>query len=354
MEMNRFMTFIVCMVIGTILIMSVLVPVINDSGSDSGSGSGTGTATDVLYYNAPVDNEEHVYSIVNDFNDDEMSSGTLKILLDDSVMKEITWDDTSVDQNNKPDDIAIPILFGGFTTDMQGVSVSISYMYYVGVTYMWMDRWVPMTNMIEAGVAIVGTDSNIIYNENDISDTPHTISVIGDTISNIDEEVPLILYSSIKLMLNNDGTHFYIKNPEFNSDDDITVVGYSNETRWIDQTDWDMWGAGCWFTGKIAYIDEMNYHETSNSTAVLNSSTAVANMTGDELESIDMTVTFEDNHEMEMQIDHAIVPVYEIDDGGSGDGGSDSGPVKAILTVIPLLMIVGMVLLGLNMIFKKE
>lgn len=354
METNKYLTLVITLVVGTILITGVLIPVISDSGSNSGSGSGTDTATDVLYYSAPVDDEEHVYSIVNLEDDEQQSSGTIRILLDDSVMKEIPWDNTSVDQNNRPDDVTIPILMGEFTTDVQGTSISVSYVYYVGVTYSWMDHWIPWISMIGAGVMTMGTDSNILYDENGISGT-YTISVIGDAISDVNGNAPLIPYSGITLMLNNDGTHFYIKNPEFNSDDDITIVGYHNETEWVSEADWTMWGAGCWFTGKIADIEEMNCNRNVNSSEDAVSLSSVADMSGNELESIDITVTFEDNHEMEMQIDHAIVPVYEIDDGGSGgDGGSDNGPVKAILTVIPLLLIVGMVFLVINFVMKRN
>ena len=354
METNKYLTLVITLVVGTILITGVLIPVISDSGSNSGSGSGTDTATDVLYYNAPVDDEEHVYSIVNDYDNDQLSSGTIRILLDDSVMKEITWDNTSVDQNNRPDDVTVPILFGEFTTEMQGVTISVSYMYYVGVTYVWMDHWNPMTSIIEAGVATMGTNKNVTYTEDNITDTPYTIKTTGDAVDEITGVAPEIPFSGITLMLKNDGTHFYIENPKFNTDDDITVVGYRNETRWVDQSDWNMWGIGCWFTGKIANIGEMACHETVNSNIVLNSSTAVVNMTGDELESVDVTATLGE-YEVEMEITHAIVPVYEIDDGGSGgDGGSDNGPVKAILTVIPLLLIVGMVFLVINFVMKRN
>lgn len=348
METNKYLTLVITLVVGTILITGILIPVINDSGSDSGSGA----ATDILYYSVPVENEEHVYSIVNDYDDDQLSSGTTKIMLDDSVMKEITWDDTSVDQNNRPDDITVPILFGEFTTDMQGMNISVTYMYYVGVTYIWMGHWAPVTSIINAGTVTMGTDRNVSYDENDITDTPYTISVIGDTISDINGNEPIIPYSDITLMLNDDGTHFYIKNPEFNSDDDITIVGFCNETEWVSEADWTMWGVACWFTGKIADIENVNYNKSMNSSENVVSLSSIADMSDNELESIDMTVTFEDNHEMEMQIDHAIVPVYEIDDGGNG--GSDNDPIKAVLTVIPILLIVGMMFLVINFIMKRN
>ncbi len=350
METNKYLTLVITLVVGTILITGVLIPVINDSGSDSGSG--TDAATDVLYYSAPVDSEEHVYSIVNDYNDDQLlSSGTLKIMLDDSVMKEIVWDDVSADQNNRPDDVTVPILFGEFTTDMQGMNISVNYMYYVGVTYIWMDHWVPVTSMIEEGVTTVGANSNVTYVEDNITDTPYTISVIGDTVTEVNGSPPEIPFDGITLMLNDDGTHFYIKNPKFNSDDDITVTGFRSETRWVDQSDWDLYGVGCWFTGKIANINEMICSESQGSTTVLNSATAVANMSGDELESVDVTATLGE-FDLEIEITHAIVPVYEIDDGGNG--GSDSGPVKAVLIVIPLLLIVGMLFLVINFIMKRN
>lgn len=351
METNKYLTLVITLVVSTILITGVLIPIISDSGSDSGSGSGTSTATDVLYYSAPVENEEHVYSIVNDYDNDQLSSGTIRIMLDDSVMKEITWDDTSADQNNRPDDITVPILFGEFTTDMQGMDISVSYMYYVGVTYIWMDHWVPTTSIIEEGVATVGTSSNVTYIEDAITDTPYTISVIGDTVTEINGSPPEIPFGGITLMLNDDGTHFYIKNPKFNSDDDITVTGFRNETEWVSEADWTMWGVGCWFTGKIANIDEMVCHESQGSTTVLNSATAVANMSGDELESVVVTATLGE-FDLEIEITHAIVPVYEIDDGGNG--GSDNGPVKTILTVIPLLLIIGMVFLVINFVMKRN
>lgn len=352
METNKYLTLIITLVVGTILITGVLIPVISNSGSDSGSGSGTSTATDVLYYSAPIENEEHVYSIVNNENDEQQSSGTIRILLDDSVMKEITWDATSVDQNNRPDDVAVPILFGEYTTEMQGVSISVRFMYYVGVTYVWEDHWTPIFSMIEEGVGTVGTDSNVTYIEDGITDTPYTISVVGDTISEANGSVPPITFSGITLMLNNNGTHFYIENPKFNTDDDMTIVGFHNERKWDESvSNWYLVGVGCCFTGKITDINELICHETSNSTIVLNSSTAVANMTGDELESVDVTASLGD-FDLEMEITHAIVPVYEIDDGGNG--GSDNGPVKVILTVIPLLLIVGMVFLVINFVMKRN
>ena len=355
METNKYLTLVITLVVGTILITGVLIPVISDSGSNSGSGSGTDTATDVLYYSAPVDDEKHVYSIVNLEDNEQQSSGTIRIMLDDSVMREITWDATSVDQNNRPDDVTVPILFGEFTTEMQGMSISVRYMYYVGVTYVWEDHWTPIFSMIEEGVATVGANSNVTYVEDGITDTPYTINVIGDTVTEVNGSPPEIPFGGITLMLNNDGTHFYIKNPEFNSDDDITIAGFHNERKWDENTsNWVLVGVGCWFSGKIADINELICHETSNSTILLNSSTAVVNMTGDELESVDVTATLGE-YEAEMEITHAIVPVYEIDDGGSGgDGGSDNGPVKAILSVIPLLLIVGMVFLVINFVMKRN
>ena len=349
METNKYLTLVITLVVGTILITGVLIPVISDSGSDSGSG--TGAATDVLYYNAPVENEEHVYSIVNNEDNEQLSSGTVRILLDDSVMKEIPWDATSVNQNNRPDDVAIPVLFGEFTTEMQGVSISIRYMYYVGVTYDWTDNWSPTISIIEEGVATMGTDSNVTYIEDGITDTPYTIKTTGNAVTEINGSAPEIPFSGITLMLNNDGTHFYIENPKFDTDDDITVVGFHNERKWDESvSNWYLVGVGCWFTGKIADIGEMTCHETVNSSIVLNSSTAVANMTGDKLESVDVTASLGD-FDLEMEITHAIVPVYEIDDGGNG---GSSGPVKAILTVIPLLLIVGMVFLAINFVMKRN
>lgn len=344
METKNLMVMIITLVVGTILITGVLIPVISDSGSNSGSGS----AADVLYYKAPVENEEHTYSVLTEY-DDDFTSGTLKVLLDDKVIKEVEYT-TPTDQNKRPEDVTIPILYGSTTTDMQGTEITVDYMFFASISYCWESEWSPSISIVNLGTATVMGSTNTIYDENNVTDTPYTINVTGDAVTDVGGQSPVIPFGGIELMLSEEGTHFYIENPKFSADDDIAVMDYYSDSVWESQADWDMWGVACWFTGKIADIGEMNYKETMYTSANVVSSSAVANMSDGKLSSIDVDVVFDDDHEMEFQITHAIVPAYEIDNGG----GSDGGPAKAILYVIPLLLIVGMMFLVINFIMKRN
>lgn len=359
MEMNRFMTFIVCMVVGTVLIMGVLIPIISDSGNN---GGGDGITEDILYYMAPetgthtITLEESEIEFTDpDHDDDDYSTayGTITIKVDDVVVKEIEWRHGET----VADDLfvgTIPLAFGEGEIDYNGTTVHITCGYFLSVQYTPDGAWTDntYTDVKEYYVANYNYNTYIVMTMGTqtyttaMNEGVHGASItVADGVES-ESNIPI----SLMLSADNTGDYGYAKTSISSIEDNVWVGGLHQNKIFVTPADWTAYDVMFWYYGTPSNISSMMYDNGSGSSEEISTFTPTLDSNG----YVNAHVVYDDEHVEDFVIDHAIVPVADISTGGNGGSSGTSDSMMSLLMVIPILMIVGMVMLGLNVIFKKE
>ena len=289
MEMNRFMTFIVCMVVGTVLIMGVLVPVIAD---DSGSGSGS-------EFNNPDTDIKYSYA-----------NGTAKDFNISFSVDQQTFSTTIISNGEMVHDVDLPMFLPA-----DAIASEMVVVVYADETKMLV--------MIE-GFAL--------------------LTIVDDVI---DVSAPIQVMSS--------GTIVCENNTITITSEDLTDPYSFSAPSWYYYADaegdygrYTITQIGNLYTGNspiCQFAMDADNMVLFYLEAISADSIPTWHLTKDGNKISEAYWTYGDDNVQNAQL--FILPL-EI----SNSGGNDT--VMTVVYLIPLLMIVGMVMLGLNMIFKKE
>ena len=311
MNMKNYIVAIVSLAVAIILTVGVLVPVINDS---VGSGSGTGyTNTGDYYYKTPVDGEQHTIVITKD--------GTNAVItFDDEPFKTIAMGNEGW---------VLPIFFNDENP-------------WMGVIYyeLYLDYNDPTQFDSDPILSIGGSSIS----------TSRTVTINGDkaTLDGNSYEYDIDLYIAPT------GDYVYSDQPVVTDDSTFYLIdGVFTRSVKTDLTDGiDMnisymaKNSDLTFPTLEKIVAEKDIYGVSTDYLEADSVTVTSVNTTDQngavkINGIDMTVTWDDNSTEDVTFTHLVVPVNV--GSGSGSSGGISPTLASMLSVIPLIVVVGLI-----------
>lgn len=362
-DTTKFMTLVVTLVVGTVLITGVLVPVI--ANTESGNGTTEKRLVNDLYEitsacGVTIPDKYHSY----DYYNTEHSSDVIITKEDLLALYDISITSTSEYYQSVP---LLIIYFptGTFDTypDWNGFQIvwdgaiwngSVGYQYFGG-SYSDQrgepEEWSEFEFNFNTGALHIVDKSNTVLNgtvseayvisekEDGVlpfytSNEEESLLKLDDSISMLQIEKGVKLKGTLTIELNNenDNLDFFIGNF------DDTMIQFTDNGISIPNA-------------ILMEADDPDNHSTCTMDATIPIQDGKYNIRGDmEYSNISCPEQYSvgDDAYPSYYIDTISTVVYS-----EGSGGSDS-PAMTILYVVPLLMIVGMVLLTMNFVFKKE
>ena len=322
-DVKKFTMAVVSLAVGVLLVLTVLVPVINDS---VGSGSGY-TNTGEYYYSQAKEGENHTIVITN-------NTTKATITYDGEVLKEIPMGD---------DYWFIPLF--SFIVDNERKLCILEY--------------------------LVGTEIQIPPTNDKILDIPYTggpwgdsgemtISITGTQVTvseGGDEPTPY----TVDIYLSKTGEYVWADNPIINPSEPIYAMDGKGELTIEGNTRKFVYGAvGCY-----GLIDEMKTLLDDSflvkDCMIFNGSTWQAVLPGtiapgpenivsdpqiteinelDKIDEINIETLWQDGSSYDIDVQRFIVPV-EV--ASSGDSGGISPTLASMLSVIPLIAVIGLI-----------
>ena len=310
MNMKNYIVAIVSLAVAIILTVGVLVPVINDS---VGSGSGSGyTNTGDYYYKTPVDGEEHTIVITKD--------GTNAVItFDDEPFKTIAMGNEGW---------VLPIFFNDENPLMGAIYYEL-YLNYDDPTQFDNDP------ILSIGGSQISTS--------------RTVTINGATamIDGIGYEYDIDLYIaptgdyvySDKPIVADDSTFYLIDGVFTRSVKTDSADGIDMNISYMAKN------SGLTFPTLEKIVAEKDIYGASSDYLEAESATVTSVNTTDQngavkINGIDMTVTWDNNSTEDVTFTHLVVPVNV---GSGGDSSNISPTLASMLSVIPLIVVVGLI-----------
>ena len=305
-DVKKFTMAVVSLAVAILLVLTVLVPVINDS-VGSGSGSGYTNTGDFQYKTIKSDSEEHTVTVTLD---------------NDSVT--VTTDGVMAYQSSVNDVTCVPIIYGhSFVAYItQGDTPSEILCMYVGTN---------IETDYSSGQGMNNTANTVEYTITGHTTYDGEYNIIGMIYGNITEDDGY----TVGYIVADGGDAVLSEKPVVA--DDTEIVG-----MYYDSSDWtysNVWGYGTANDLQVspAHEGEVTFDIT---TTDMNGLIKIENLKAD--------WSWEDTSPYRT-IDHFFVPIQI----GSGSGGI-SPTLASMLSVIPLVVVVGLILGAITMFIKKD
>ena len=302
-DVKKFTMAVVSLAVGVLLVLTVLVPVINDSvGSGSGDVLYTNTG-DFQYKTIKSDSEEH----------------TFVATLDDSTVT-ITTDGVVSYQSSVEDLVPVPIIYGNnfvIFVCKEGANVVC----YLNKNIFADDGGGTYLTDITPSVTYT-TRGHLTYDETD------------NVVPEMYDEITAEIVNTIGYLVADNGDVVFSDDPVVA--DDSFIVGLYYVT--VLCADIGTWGYGT--------IDDLQVSPLHEGVVGLDLTTTE---TDEGLTKIDHMVVSWDEDDPYYEVDYFFVPIQI----GSDSGGM-SPTLASMLSVIPLVVIVGLLMGAITMFVKKD
>ena len=321
METKNFISVIITLAVGIILTVGVLIPVISDNSGNGGNGPAY-TNTGEYYYKTPVDGETHTLKGVhNDFE--------IQILYDEEVLHTLTMGEEAW---------SLPML--SFIYNDHTYVMGYTYAPYVDGNAL--DDFID-TFMYDA------TENSSDYYQFDIEFTVHGNEVnLGSTDC------------ICRFYLAPSGEYTYAESPIIENDTEYIIsdtygeFDLENLPHWHRYANFTGSGVGTEISGITAFPSEWsnnNWCEIESIQYTLDSETVEQ---GIKLNKVEIEATWEDSESTvtNYELTKFIVPVQVGEGNSSGEGMSPT--LSAMLSVIPIIVIVGLIMGAISYFIRRQ
>lgn len=323
MDTKNILSVIITLAIGVILTVGVLVPVIADNSGNDNNGTGGYTNTGEYYYRLAEEGENHTIEVAN--------TGTaITITYDDVLFKTLEMGNESW---------IVPLIM--FNPDANQHDIAIKYMTEVDdetSVSLWNSAYVGNGGVLNPNSTQKYTieGSNMAYNNN-----------------------PQFSENAVYMYLSNEDSDDYVlsKTPVVeNTDEDIWIADAWGEFGLKTETE-DAWSktVSDFTRTTLEQLPDYNqdttpcnleaysvpdYAEQDTFDVTLNTSSVDS---GTKIDSLVLHITMDDESVWNTTFTQFVVPA-QVGSGGSEGGSSMSPTISAMLSVIPLIVIVGLII----------
>ena len=320
MDTKNILSVIITLVIGVILTVGVLIPVIADN-SGSGGNESAYTNTGEFYYKTPVEGETHTLKgVKNGFE--------LQILYDDEVLHTLTLGEEAW---------SLPML--SFIYD--------DHTYVMGYTYAPYVDGTALDDFIDIFIYDLTENSSDYYQFN-----------VEFTIQGNDVNYGPDHHGICRFYLAPSGEYTYAESPIIENDTEYIISDtygeFDLENYWHRYANFTGSGVGTEISGITAFPSEWsnnNWCAIESIQYTLDSETVEQ---GIKLNKVEIEATWEDSESTvtNYELTKFIVPV-QIGSSGSSSGGM-SPTLTSMLSVIPLIVVVGLIVGTVGFFIRRE
>lgn len=360
-NIKQYTTVIIGLVVAVVLVAGLMVPVISSVVGGGGGDGGSTYVNEGTYYKSPTEGENHSIIITNsvEYESEERLAdytGTVTVSYDGATIITETYERKEM-VSEIPEPVNIPILFGSATVEAQpGVMATQHYGFILCIMYTpYMDEYdysiygvggnakIISYYSVEVGGQII--QSRVV--DESLVDESLEFTIEGDTF--MSPEVGSTAVPGVQIHICDDGDMVYTENPVFSADSDVMMACYDEVYRYVNPADWDGYGLYASYKGELdeMNVSNMTYVSNSNLLGLVSLSDPVIT-TSDyngalKLDSITMTALFEDDSERTFTTKGLIVP-KEVQIDGAGSGSDISPTLASLISVIPLITVIGIVI----------
>ncbi len=312
MQMKNHLVMIISLAVSIILVVGVLIPVIADNSGNGGSEPAYTNVGD-YYYRTPVDGEQHTIVITKD--------GTNAVItFDNEPFKTIAMGNEGW---------VLPIFFND-DNSWAGVIHYELYLDYNDPTQFDNDP------ILSIGGSQISTSETVTINGATATTNGNTYDIdlyIAPTGDYVYSDEPIVADDSTFYLI--DGV--FTRSVKTDSADGIdTNISYMAKN------------SGLTFPTLEKIVAEKDIYGSTYGFLEAESATVTSVNTTDQtgavkINSVDVTITWDDNSTEDIVFTHLVVPV-NVGSGGGSEGGSGMSPtLSAMLSVIPVIVVVGLI-----------